>query len=422
MKNHLSEEILDILNESPRWVVRMGATVIMFLLLLFLAGTWFIRYPEILSGQALVTTSVPTIRVVSEKEGKIMRLLVQNGASVRKGEVLAEMENNTKLENTASLQQLLRQTQAFLKNPRHSIALPNDALTWGDLQSDVLALSQHYNSFKQLQNDGFHAREVQNLRQQIKALRQLQQVQTRKKDLNSAELTNSLDGYQTDQKLFSEGIYSRLEFKKKENDYLGKQRELETESENLIKNEIKLTEITQQLNAAEYAFAEKQRQLLHSIDQAAQNIENGLRSWQQRYLITAPSDGKLAFLQQLSENQFVRSGEMLFSVVPFEQDFVAMVDIPVKGLGKASIGQKVVLKLDDYPFQEFGTVEGTVLSLAPSADVKTYRMVVGLPNGLKSSYHHTFLCKSEMTGTAEVVTEDMRLFERAFYGIRKLVM
>ena len=78
--------------------------------------------------------------------------------------------------------------------------------------------------------------------------------------------------------------------------------------------------------------------------------------------------------------------------------------------------------MDDYPFQEFGTVEGKVVGMAPSADLKTYRMTVALPHGLQSSYQHNFICKSDMTGSAEIITDDMRLFERAFYGIRKLVM
>jgi multidrug efflux pump subunit AcrA (membrane-fusion protein) len=156
MKNHLSEEILDILNESPRWVVRMGATVIMFLLLLFLAGTWFIRYPEVLKGAVLVTTAAPTLKVVSEGEGRMMRLLVTNGSMVRKGDVLAEMENRTRLENTPMLQNLLRETQLFLQNPKRSIQLPNDSLSWGDLQANVSALSQHYLDFKRLQTDEYH--------------------------------------------------------------------------------------------------------------------------------------------------------------------------------------------------------------------------------------------------------------------------
>lgn len=422
MKNHLSEEILDILNESPRWVVRMGATVIMFLLLLFLAGTWFIRYPEVLKGAVLVTTASPTLKVVSEGEGRMMRLLVPNGAMVRKGDVLAEMENRTRLENTPLLQNLLRETQLFLQDSKRSIQLPNDSLTWGDLQADVSALNQHYLDFKRLQTDDYHALRVSNLRQQIAALQQLQQVNKRKKDLNLEAFRNESDGYQTDQKLFSEGIYSRTEFQKKENEFLGKKREQEDHVENMIKNDLKITEIEAELKTVEYSFLEKQRFHLAEMALAVRNIENGLRNWQQQYLIVAPSDGKLAYLQNLAENQFVKAGETLFAIKPAQEDFVAMVDIPVRGMGKAAVGQKVILKLDDYPFQEFGTIEGKVVSLAPSTDVKTYRMMVALPNGLRSSYHRDFVCKSEMAGSAEIITDDMRLFERAFYGIRKLVM
>lgn len=422
MKNHLSEEILDILNESPRWVVRMGATVIMFLLLLFLAGTWFIRYPEVLKGAVLVTTAAPTLKVVSEGEGRMMRLLVTNGAMVRKGDVLAEMENRTRLENTPMLQNLLRETQLFLQNPKRSIQLPNDSLTWGDLHAEVLSLGQHYRDFKLLQTDDYHALRVSNLKQQIAALRQLQQVNKRKKDLNLEAFANTSEGYQTDQKLFAEGIYSRTEFQKKENEYLGKRREQEDYAENMIKNDLKITEIEAELKTVEYAFLEKQRFHLAEMAMAVRNIENGLRNWQEQYLILAPSDGRLAYLQNLAENQFVKAGETLFAIKPAQEDFVAMVDIPVRGMGKAKVGQTVILKLDDYPFQEFGTIEGKVVSMAPSTDVKTYRMMVALPNGLRSSYHRDFVCKSEMAGSAEIITDDMRLFERAFYGIRKLVM
>lgn len=422
MKNHLSEEILDIVNESPAWLVRMGATVILFLLLLFLAGAWYIRYPEVLKGTAVVTTTAPTIKVVSENEGRLMRLLLPAGATVRKGEVLAEMENRTKLENTALIRDLLRQAQDFLKDPRRSVELPADSLAWGDLQADVLQLCQNYVDFKHLQSDGFHARQVQNLQSQIKALQALQQVQKRKRDLHAEELGNASAAYRTDQQLFAEGIYSRTEFLKKENDFLHKKQEQEDHAENLLKNELKLSELEQELHTLQYAFTEKQRLYLGNIGQAAQNMENSLQNWQQKFLIKAPSDGQLSYLQHLAENQFVKSGETLFAVIPVSQEFVTMVDVPVKGLGKARVGQKVVLKLDDYPFQEFGTVEGRVISMAPSADVKTYRLVVALPNGLRSSYNRHFPCKSEMSGTAEIITDDMRLFERAFYGIRKLVM
>ena len=54
-----SEEMLDILNETPHWVVRSGATVFLFIIALFAAGAWVIRYPEVLKGQAVISTEAP---------------------------------------------------------------------------------------------------------------------------------------------------------------------------------------------------------------------------------------------------------------------------------------------------------------------------------------------------------------------------
>jgi hypothetical protein len=91
-------------------------------------------------------------------------------------------------------------------------------------------------------------------------------------------------------------------------------------------------------------------------------------------------------------------------------------------MGKASVGQKVIIKLDDYPYQEFGMLEGKVQSLDPSLNVKFYRVMVSLPAGLKSTYKQNFTFKTEMIGSAEIVTADLRLIERVFYGFRKLLM
>jgi multidrug resistance efflux pump len=399
----------------------MGATVIMFLLLLFLAGTWFIRYPEVLKGAVLVTTAAPTLKVVSEGEGRMMRLLVTNGSMVRKGDVLAEMENRTRLENTPMLQNLLRETQLFLQNPKRSIQLPNDSLTGAIYKLMYLHLA-NITAISNLQTDDYHAITRIQPEATNRSLAPIATGKQTQKRLEPRGLSQYFRWLPDRSKLFSEGIYSRTEFQKKENEYLGKRREQEDYAENMIKNDLKITEIEAELKTVEYAFLEKQRFHLAEMAMAVRNIENGLRNWQEQYLILAPSDGRLAYLQNLAENQFVKAGETLFAIKPAQEDFVAMVDIPVRGMGKAKVGQTVILKLDDYPFQEFGTIEGKVVSMAPSTDVKTYRMMVALPNGLRSSYHRDFVCKSEMAGSVEIITDDMRLFERAFYGIRKLVM
>jgi mRNA-degrading endonuclease HigB of HigAB toxin-antitoxin module len=45
---------------------------------------------------------------------------------------------------------------------------------------------------------------------------------------------------------------------------------------------------------------------------------------------------------------------------------------------------------------------------------------IELPNGLKTSYKKQINFQQEMTGTADVITEDLRLIERLLYQFRDI--
>jgi hypothetical protein len=45
---------------------------------------------------------------------------------------------------------------------------------------------------------------------------------------------------------------------------------------------------------------------------------------------------------------------------------------------------------------------------------------VSLPNGLQTSYKKQIVFQQEMTGTADIVTEDLRLIERLLYQFRAI--
>ncbi len=420
--NQLGEEMLSILSETPSWVIRTGAGVMSGIVLLFFVGTWVIKYPEVLKGNAIVTTQVPPIRVVAPMGGRMVRLLAKDEMMVKKGDVLAETENTTRLENIPTMQQLISDAQAFLQNPQREIVFPSNNFVWGDLQEDFNALRQNYRDFKRIQSDTYQAAQGQTMQQQAEQLRALAAINERQKMLNEEEFANEKEHFLSDEKLFNEGIYSKFEYIASKNKHLKKQREREEFLKNTFENNLKINELEAELRVFEQTFLERKRLYLDNIERSVHNIENSLRNWQQNYLITAPADGKLVFLKNLTENQHLSVSDTLFAVMPTKAQFIATMDIPVHGMGKADVGQKVIIKLDDYPYQEFGMLEGRVLSLAPSLNVRYYRVMVALPKGLKSTYNQTFVCKSEMAGTAEIVTADLRLIERAFYGFRKLLM
>lgn len=421
-KTELSDEMLDILGETPSWIIRSGTIIFTMILAAFFFGTWLIKYPEVLKGNALVTTKVPILRVVSPMSGRMTRLLGKDEMMVKKGDILAETENTTRLENIPTMQNLIAQTKGFLQNTNRKITFPNSSFVWGDLQEDFNLIRQSYLDYKRLQSDDYQDIQIQNMKRQAQSLKELAQLNERQKEINDEEFLNAEQRYSTDEKLFKDGVTSNNDYLKSKNKRLERIREKEDFQKDIIDNELKISKLERTLKDFDYLHLEKKRLSLDNIERSLYNIENSLRNWRQNYLITAPADGKLVFLKNLTENQYIKSTDTLFAVLPAQDEFIASVDIPVKGMGKAHEGQKVIIKLDDYPFQEFGMLQGEVISMAPSINVRSYRVMVKLTNGLKSTYNQQFRIKSEMAGTAEIVTADLRLIERAFYGLRKLFM
>jgi multidrug resistance efflux pump len=189
----------------------------------------------------------------------------------------------------------------------------------------------------------------------------------------------------------------------------------------LVDNNLTLSERQKQLSELDFEFIQKTRTYRDNILQSVQNIDNLLANWQQNYVITSPSDGKLSFLKNLTENQLIRSGDTLFAVLPQNQPIVALSIVGAQNFGKVKIGQKVIIKLVNYPFEEYGTLSGNIEEIEPTPIGSQYRVKIKLEKGLVTNYDKTLPFQIEMQGSLEIITEDMRLLERTFYGLRKML-
>lgn len=90
------------------------------------------------------------------------------------------------------------------------------------------------------------------------------------------------------------------------------------------------------------------------------------------------------------------------------------------GAVRARAGQCVNLKLVAYPYLKFGVLKGVVgeISTIPFSD--TYEVEIILPDSLVSTYGNRFDFRTELSGDAEIVTEDIRLLDRILRPVREL--
>ena len=87
-----------------------------------------------------------------------------------------------------------------------------------------------------------------------------------------------------------------------------------------------------------------------------------------------------------------------------------------------AIGQKANIKLENFPDDEFGMLQGKVdyISMLPDKD-GLYLIDVKLPKELVTTYNKKIPFQQEMRGSVEIITEDLRLIERFFYQFRSLM-
>ena len=81
----------------------------------------------------------------------------------------------------------------------------------------------------------------------------------------------------------------------------------------------------------------------------------------------------------------------------------------------------MLLKFPSYPFQEYGSVKGKIAFISNIPTDSGYAAKVLLPQGLQTSYHKQVQFREGLQAQGEIITENMRLLQRFYYGfIRQL--
>ncbi len=148
-----------------------------------------------------------------------------------------------------------------------------------------------------------------------------------------------------------------------------------------------------------------------------------MKIWEQQYLLVSPVSGKVSFTKIWSINQNVSAGDNVISVVPTDsKGLIGKLQLAIEGSGKVKKGQRVNIKLVNYPHMEYGMLLGIIerVSLVPAEIF--YCVEISLPNGLMTNYGEYLRFSQQMKASAEIITEDVRLIEKFFNPIKSVFM
>lgn len=143
-------------------------------------------------------------------------------------------------------------------------------------------------------------------------------------------------------------------------------------------------------------------------------LVTAISEWEKNYLLTAPTDGTVAFMQLWEEKQQVENKETMFVIIPADAiKPVGKALLPMDGIGKVRIGQRAIIRLPAFPEQEFGFIEGKVNSISPVPDSEgRYILEISLPKGMITNYGKQLPLIKTISGTASIVTKEKTLLSK----------
>jgi len=410
-----SEDVQEILGTPPGALVRWGTAVVLMGFALMLWAAYFVRYPDVVTAKVVVTTSVPPVEVIARTEGRIARLVVGDKKTVRQNALLAV------LQSTANYVDVLRIDQAVLAYQRAPLdslrnVRPLINLDLGELQPEYAGFLLSLESFQfgKSNRSASTRSNVGAANEQIKQLLSSIELDRRSKTRIEEQLVTAQESYNRHQSLYEQGLESRTDFEKERTRLADLERQLDFYDENIARKQNEITGLRRGANEATFSQQENTSGTSTRLLTSLNNLRSGIDKWKQTYLLTAPIDGQVSLNASFfSEQQYVKQGDQVMMVVPPQSDtLVGRMSLPIVGSGKVLPGQRVILKFDNYPYHEFGTVRGQVISKALVPKDEQYAIIVSLPDGLKTSHKNTLPFEQQLQGKAEIITDDKSFLER----------
>jgi len=190
--------------------------------------SWLIKYPEVITGKLILTTTEEPVKMVSQSSGIIKQLFVKDGDVIKAGTTLAEIENPLSASSAEYMQKyLVKLEKAIIKNAP-TLPLPDTSVVaLGDLQIEVTGLMKELLAFNITSDFKMDDVEMESIKDKIANQKELIGVNNKIISITAKDLESAKMKYDADEKLFKDGVIAKMDFIQLESNYRAKELQLE---------------------------------------------------------------------------------------------------------------------------------------------------------------------------------------------------
>ncbi|MBV6625732.1 MAG: HlyD family efflux transporter periplasmic adaptor subunit [Rivularia sp. (in: Bacteria)] len=449
----LSYELGKAVQELPPLYTRLLAGTISAIVFGSITWAYFSKIDEVATAPGKIVAATQIRPVTSLGNGSIVKVKVEEGDTVEKGQVLIQRDPDLQ---QADVVRLAKSANLIREDLRRLDAERTGAKTAGnELQDELLQSRLQDYQARQTAAEAEANRQAALVKQAKVRLNRLQENLVNAKTGLKNAIANKNNAQELRKKvnsnvalakkreeglrgLTTQGAVPRLDYLDAQDRLNRANAEITRANDQIIDAKTKVTEAEdkvtslekdlaaqqQEISQAQAAFeaaqsqarrlaSERQSEILSQINKRKEELTNitgqleQAKKQQQLETIKAPVGGVVYDVKATIGP--VQSGEQLLSIVPEGEELLLEVKVLNRDIGFINKGMRAKVKLATFPFQEFGAINGEVVRVSPNAVVDEELGLV-FPTTIKLN-KNTLLVRGEevgftpgMTANAEIVT------------------
>ena len=469
-----STSLQTVLDQPPSTLPRKLILGGMVFCMAFGAWATFGRIDEVGHARGQLVPKGEVYKIHPLESGKIAAIHVKEGQSVKAGEELVELDREIAATEVERLQQMLltdqiqlTQMQAIIDKTRLE-AETRVEIAKADAQAAMAAINQinAKAAATQKQLTELQAAAAAN-EDRVKRLKPLSGTTQELRNKLEADVAAAVEEVERLKPLVEAGAISKKYL-------LDAQQVLRDRQSAITKNQLDEVTITnerqfeaeQALRARTSAIAENQGELPQTLAQAEQlraellhkqaegrrtqieaqqkiqqlevektqlkakiaenqNLLAAAKAKLKQRFLYAPVDGVVSSFNIANIGEVVQPGQTIAEIAPQNAPLVLSASLPNQEAGFVKTGMPVQVKLDAYPYQDYGVVTGKVVSISPDAKPDerlgaVYRVEVALQRNYVSANHQTVRFKAGETAAADIIIRRRRIADILLDPIRQL--
>ncbi|MFN9451103.1 MAG: HlyD family type I secretion periplasmic adaptor subunit [Rubrivivax sp.] len=359
----------DEIERSPLpWLAQLTVWVVMVGLVSMLAWASLAKLDQMVSATGKLINPVPNVVVQPLETSIIQSVDVRAGEVVKQGQQLATLDATFAKADETQLRTRLQSLDTQVASLQQELGV-RAAEPAAGASAAASADQKLQDELRQERRANFTAQHlrvsetVNRLRAALATNRQDQQL-----------IANRLRSVTEIEQMQEKGVASKygaalqlLEAQQRTQE-IKRELELATSREREIRRELAAAEAERQ--AFERGWRQKTMEDLLAITRERDSLREQLdkaAKRQSHVRLLAPVDGVVLEIAKLSRGSIVREAETFFTLVPLDVQLEAEAQIDATDIGYMKVGDAVRLKIDAFPFQRHGVIQGTVRSISQDA-------------------------------------------------------